>query len=268
MNWSRLFFAFAVVSISSVSAFGQFMISGETREATLKVKIFVKQSAKFRYENFTVLLPRGELDDISKYGSRGQWAEMRELFQKLKPLRTPEGDSYRYYGIGMATEALAYADNSIQEYDDLINTARLYYAIAIAMNPSEPYFKEARNRVGAVTLVSDHRRHALAPGPVKKHEPPGDSRLPAVQIHRIPAVQIKRLPSPIVGTGAATQISNREVVELVRAGVREKYLVWLIHECPQPKFDLKVDGIRYLKQNKVANVVIEAMRQRQSHPTK
>ena len=98
-------------------------------------------------ESFTVPLPRRRLKPLSLMASKGQWAELREASQNLTPLTKPDEDAYRIYLIGLAAEALAYADrHNSAEATKLLSDAIQYYSKAKDQKPVEKGFGLAATR--------------------------------------------------------------------------------------------------------------------------
>lgn len=250
-----LFLAMAFSVICSEQAYGQFSdASGAKREVVLKRRIAPRSET---FEDLVVLLPRGELDRISDQGAAGNWAQMLKLLKEMPAMQSAVKESYRYYGIGLASEALAYANANAILAGGLIDDAKIFYSLALHDMPEGPdylYVAEAFKR------AEKELKNYEAESYFRRLEPDRFSRAVTAK----PGSGKELRSTPKVGRGVQRVMVNRDVVELTQAGLSEENLVWAISGQDRTQFDLSPDGLKYLIANKVTNTIIKAMRKRYS----
>jgi hypothetical protein len=165
---------------------------------------------------------------------------MRDLLEGLIPFEQPTEESYRHYGIGLAAEALAYGEERLPVSAQFLELAEIHYRLAVGLNQEEKYFVEAQKRAfeALQNVWQILRRPDLGLAP-------------------------SRRSTSIVGTGVVRPLTNAVVIELVKAGLNEENLLWLIKNQREGQFDLSPQGLKHLLDNKVSNAVIGAMRELQ-----
>jgi hypothetical protein len=189
-------------------------------------------------EKLEVPLPRGKLDQAASLGQAGRWGAMLEQLEQTAQLPS-DADAYRLYGIGVASEALAYAtsDRSVQR--DLIARASQEYKAAIRLKPDESEFRRAETRIASSLAALD------------------------VTAAGSPAVS-GAAAQPVATRGAGgSEWTNAAVIELFKEGLKEKELIEAIRGAKSPAFDVdSPTGLLQLTRAGLPAAVISAMREK------
>lgn len=189
-----------------------------------------------------VPLPRGSFDQASSLAEAGRWGAMLEQLEQAAPLAGAD-DAYRLYGIGVACEALAYADSDRSVQRDLIARASQEYKAALRLKPDEGEFRRAENRIASSLAALD----ATA----------------ALGTDAAAASGTRGQPAAPAGTTGGSQWTNAAVIELFREGLTETALIEAIRSAPSPAFDVvSPTGLLQLKRSGLPETVIRAMRER------
>jgi hypothetical protein len=203
-------------------------------------------------ENVEVRLARGALDSANDFAEKGLWNRMLEQLETMKPLDSPEDDSYRLYNIGVGYEALAYQAEDIKAAKKYLDEAAINYGKAVDANPHEKEFLDAQNR------ISTAQAHYSKLGSTGSVVPP------APVITRggsAPAAT----PAAASSAAPADALTNAQIIELAKSGLDDQNLIATIKDAPRVNFDLSANGTLELLKGGVKNNVVAAMRAR-SHP--
>lgn len=221
-------------------------------------------------ERFSVLLPLGKLDQLSRIAQTQSWQKVLEGAETMKPLEKPEDDAYRVYLIGLANEALAYTQTNNEAVRDFLFKARKAYDDARMKKSGEKEFIEPWTRVDkAVTQYDKIKRQieeyqkylaskaAPAPAPNNAGAVPGQ-----------PVVQPEVAKTPDKGASSSSEPevwTNQTVIQLWQSKVSERILLQAIAEATQVKFDTKSPkGLSQLSEAKIPDSVIGAMMEKMS----
>lgn len=192
--------------------------------------------------------PNNDVDDLNKLADAGQWSRMADELERMKPLSDPKKDAYRLYNIGVANEAQAYAATDLAVTKRFLERASAMYALALEWKPDEEYFQPAIARVTESKKSFDEFERQLgivaAGGSLPDLTPAGEAD---------PATTT---------TAAGAGMTNKDVIDLVRAGLSEDNLLAAIKDAKAVMFDLSVEGLKELMAAKVPNAVVAAMRAR------
>lgn len=206
----------------------------------------------------TVLLgrPNGDVDDLNKLAKAGQWSRMAAELERMKPLSDPKKDAYRLFNIGVANEAQAYAADDLGTTKRFLERASAMYARALQIKPDEEYFPPPIARVTDSRALFDEfeRQQTLlaSGGSLPNLMPAGAAE---------PAAATTGAAAPATGGAPMT---NKDVIDLLRAGLSEENLIAAIKDAKTVKFDLSVAGYKELLAAKLPNTVLTAMRRRQT----
>jgi hypothetical protein len=112
-------------------------------------------------ETLEIELARGgALDDALKYADVRQWTKMAEALETMAPYKEPRDESYRYYDLGVAYEALGYSAETAEGAKRNLEEAAADYGKAADLNPAERGFLEPQNRI---EIALEHYKKLNAP---------------------------------------------------------------------------------------------------------
>lgn len=224
------------------------------------------------YEELEILLPVGDWKQASRLGQEGLWGRMRDAYEKTDPKNDSERDSYRYFGIGLAYEALAYQAESVQQTMKLLQDATINYSKAIEMNPKEKYFLSPQKRID--DAVAQYRKLTDQLGEYAKskaiqvpagHTSEAKAIEPSAPVS--PAASIPAVSSSVAKPTASAQsaaMTNQDIIKFLQQGADEATILTVIKTATSVNFDFSSQGIGALIENKISGRVIEAMKERQS----
>jgi hypothetical protein len=227
------------------------------------------------FEEIEVMLPVGDWKSVSRSGQTRLWGRMRDTLEKMEdPKRKPKDDAYRYFGIGLAYEALAYEAEDLQQTRKLLDDAAFNYSKAIELNMEEKYFLSPQKRIDDAImqyrkLVDQQAEFAKAKGlPTASGSQPAGAKAssPVAPTPTPTAVPAAPTPPPASTTSAGAKstqaMTNQDVIELAKKGLAEDELIATIKEAPAVQFDLGPQAKIALLENMVPSKVITAMRLR------
>jgi hypothetical protein len=215
-------------------------------------------------ENVEVRLARGSLDQYNDFAEKGLWNRMLEPLETLKPLDTPEEDSFRLYNIGVGYEALAYQAEDLKAAKKYLDEAAINYGKAVDTNPHEKEFLDAQNRIAtAQAHYAKLGSAASAASPVAKAASPASA--PAALPSRSPAQARVQASSAAATAPSDDTLTNAQVIELFKQGMDEENLIATIKDAHKVNFDLSTNGQMELLKGGIKGKVLMAMRAR-AHP--
>lgn len=205
--------------------------------------------------------PNDPIDDLNALGQAGLWARMLEQLELMKPLSDPKKEAYRLYNIGVASEAVAYDTDDTGTSKKLLERASGLYGQALEMKPDERYFREPQTRIsqGLAAYAEIERQQML----IAEAEANAAKTVAAAATSGSTPTGARDLASP----APTASFSNRDVIDLVGAGLDEANLLSAIKDAKEVAFDLSPAGLKELLVGKVSNRIIVAMRAKQSPPT-
>ena len=213
-------------------------------------------------EKVDVELARGSaLDQYNDFAEKGLWNRMLEPLETMKPLDTPEDDSFRLYNIGVGYEALAYAAEEVHMAKKYLDEAAVNYGKAVDANPHEKEFLDAQNRI---STAQAHYAKLGSQAPVSKTVQPAET--PATKVST-PVVSSASAPSAPVAKSSSADgpLNNAQVIDFVKNGMDEENLIAIIKEAPKTDFDLSASGINELLKGGIKGKVLTAIRSK-AHP--
>lgn len=204
-------------------------------------------------EQFTVYLPKGKLETISKMALAGDaWGKVLVEAEKMPPFPKPEDESYRAYMIGLAKEALAYAQTSKEETRNYLFDARKYYNEAKTKKPKEEKFLEPYTRVDKALIQYDRiirqeeQYRAYLEEVKKKNE-----KIPPSQRMDMAADPCDPMP---------TVWNNQMIICMFKQGTPAAEIKAFVDSVPSPQFDAaSTSGTLQLKGAGLPTDVIVAM---------
>lgn len=217
-------------------------------------------------EPVKIFLPRGKVEDVSKLGQAGLWEKMREGMKKMGELKNPKDEAYRQFGIGAASEGMAYLAEDLTTTQTLLEAAVVHYNQAIEMKSDEKYFLNPLKRIeeslaqykklsSQLALYAQSRTIQKPAGGEDGSRGTLTQPVPAPRATPAPA---SKQPAP---SGAVT---NQQVIEMVKAGLSEAIIITSLKRTPAVQFDLSPQGLIELGTNKVSEAIINAMQARQN----
>ena len=232
-------------------------------------------------ERFSVKLPKGKFEDLSKVALTQSWGKVLEGAESMEPLPKEKDDSYRHYLIGLSNEALAYEQTNNDAARDYLFRARKAYEDARAKNAGEEEYIQPWTRVDKalaqyekIKRQAEEYRNYLAS---KKVESKSPAPVQGAQPDSIPANSTptseknpdkKSEGNPVVsggGSGGSEAIwDNQMVIKLWKQGnVTEQRLVEFVKNAPTHKFDpFSAQAVLELTGAGVPQSIIDAMIQK------
>jgi hypothetical protein len=235
-------------------------VNNENELMILLVNNVVKQMAKSVTQTTAEIptpLPGGKLKDLSDLAKRGEFGTMAERLQTLPAFPKPEDDAFRFYMLGVAKEAQAYAAGDPDSTHQLLTKAVLDYEKAVAMRSDDQRMRDAELRVRQAirqrdAIVKQQEDFARA---VKQKEE--EQKRAAEAKKQSIAEGQKRAVTVKPGT-------NEEIIEALKAGLDENtILTGLIESNADPHYNVNtLAGLKQLKDAKVPAKLISAMQAR------
>jgi hypothetical protein len=199
------------------------------------------------------LMGKGDLGRFARLAQAGQWAEYIESIRSL-PEQKPdskgessfEGD--RHYNLSIAHEARYYETmwkdyKRAEQYFDLADSD---LRKARQFDPREGEYINAQARLGKAKQYFDTIKERF-PQDVDPPEGKGGGR----DITTTPQPQP---PSP------PDAMTNKDVIEMVNAGVGERLIIEQINDAPDKQFDTSTKGIIQLTKAGVSEKIIDAIK--------
>lgn len=201
----------------------------------------------------TVLLARSDaVDKLNSLAQNRRWADWLKGLMEVIPNKDRKRESYRAHNIAVAHEALAYdADSTARSRELLTNAARIV-AEASTMNRDEKYFTQAMERISQSATAYERLDELQASA---ASMPPATAAPAPASARTAPSAAPSAAP-------AKTLITNKDVIDLRKAGLDDDNLIAAINEATSVQFDLSPAGLKDLLSAKVSNKVIAAMRAR------
>jgi len=220
-------------------------------------------------ETLVVNLPRGKVEDFSKFGHAGLWEKMREGVDKMGAFPKPADEAYRQFALGIANEALGYDAPRVEDSIKLFEEAGINYDKALELKRDEKYF------LSPITRLRDSlEKYKKLAGQIVEYEKSKSPSKPQAESRdsgekgggtnpraQVPLPQPQSQPTPSTAPQALT---NQKVIEMVKAEFDDANIIDTINKAPAVQFDLSFEGKMQLKGNKVSNSVITAMTQKQN----
>lgn len=210
-------------------------------------------------EQFTVLLPKGKLESISKLAmTGGAWGKVLNEAERFTPFTKPDEESYRVYLLGLANEALAYEQVNKEETRNYLFEARKHYSDAKNKKPGETRYLDPYARVDKaliqydriIKLEADYQTYlAEVEKKNKARGGPAPSQTPSDPCDPMPAVW-----------------NNQMLICQFKQNVSPADLIELIKTEPAPRFDgTSTEGFAQLKNAGIPMQVILAVRARMAN---
>jgi hypothetical protein len=202
----------------------------------------------------------GELNTPNKLASNYLWTRYLEALSELKPFPDEREDAYRFYDIGVANEALAYATKDVGAAQRYLQEASINYGKAVEGKADEKDFLPAQTRIGAALAHFAATKDLVATASKAEREsPPPPPPAPKVERAAI---------APAASTGGGSQgsvLRNQDVIDMVKGGVDASQVIDTIKEAMKVDFDLSPKGLIALSGAGVNKDIQAAMRAK-SHP--
>jgi len=206
-------------------------------------------------ENISVLVPRGSLDDLSRLATSGNWNRYLDALQDRKPSPDPVAESYRQYAIGLANEALGYAEESPITALVYLEEAAARYNAALEANPAEKFFIEGYSPFLSpgpkVSAPLDRVRSALVGYQIAKK----------FMLLRESTKTIHDSKGPVPEGEPDEALDNQGIMRMVEAGLSEEIIMTAIDNAPLREFDDSARGLIQLHKAKVGAKIIAKIQQ-------
>jgi Family of unknown function (DUF6340) len=183
--------------------------------------------------------PSGKLEPACKLAQAGQWTRALESWATIPTFKDPKDEAYRIYNIGLAHEIMGYSAGDSQDFESALSEldkAAENYGLAADKNTGEKYFKDPQARIKTslqyYTALRDQNGNRLKPNAGGG----GNS-------------------GPTVSGG----LTNDQVIEFVRSGFSEDFVVDQIRTSKNPSFGVTPADLIKLKQAGVNERIITEM---------
>lgn len=207
-----------------------------------------------------VLLARSsEVDPFNTLAQNRRWNDWLKELQTVKPNRDRKRDAYRVHNVAVAHESLAYEASTPEEALESLTLAARLIAQSAQLNDDEKYIKESVERIGRSTAA--YQRLATLYAQLTDVAP----ARPAIRPQSARGAGAADVPG-VGKAAAAAALTNKDVIDLVAAGLDEENLLATVKEARAVSFDLTPAGLKALLAAKVSNRVINAMRARANRP--
>jgi hypothetical protein len=207
-----------------------------------KVVVQIAQNLVPYPETIEVLIakgPSGKLEPACKLAQAGQWTRALENWETMPAFRDPKDEAYRIYNIGLAHEVMGYSAGTSQDFESALSEldkAAESYGLAVDKNTGEKYFKDPQTRIKTslqyYTALRDQNGNRSKPKVLA-----GGNSGPAV-------------------SGTSGGLTNDQVIEFVRTGFSEDFVLDQIRTSPNPSFSVTPGDLIKLKQAGVNERII------------
>jgi hypothetical protein len=201
----------------------------------------------------------GELNTPNKLASNYLWTRYLEALSELKPFPDEREDAYRFYDIGVANEALAYATKDVGAAQRYLQEASINYGKAVEGKADEKDFLPAQTRIGAALAHFAATKDLAATASKPERESPPPPPPPAPKVEKAAATPAASASSEN-GTSQSNVLKNQDVIDMVKGGVDASQVIDTIKEATQVQFDLSPKGLIALSSAGVNKDVQAAMR--------
>ena len=212
---------------------------------TSKIVPQIAQSLVPYPETIEVLIakgPSGKLEPGCKIAQGGQWTRALESWETIPAFKDQKDEAYRIYNIGLAHEIMAYSAGASQDFESALSEldkAAENYGLAVDKNTGEKYFKDPQTRIKTSLQYYTTLRDQSGTGPKPKV-----------------AAQGGTAPAQAAG------LTNDQVIEFVRNGFSEAFVLDQIRTSPNAHFSVAPADLIKLKQAGVNERIIMEMIQR------
>ncbi len=223
-------------------------------------------------ERFTVQLPLGKLEQLSRVAQTQSWGKVREGAETMAPFPKEADDSYRIYLVGLANEAAAYEQTTNDATRDYLFKARTAYDQCRTKNPGEKYFIEPWTRVDKAVTQYDKIKRQAAEYQQYVATKSGRAVTPPAQPKPVPAQDNNTGRgnssdgAPAVNSGGSSDVwNNQTILQFWKSGVTEPGLIEYVKMAEKHNFDVASPAaLKELIDAKVPPAVIRAMRAKAS----
>ncbi|HEU4387060.1 MAG TPA: hypothetical protein VFV34_04640 [Blastocatellia bacterium] len=212
-----------------------------------------------RVDRVTAVLPVGKLQRASEILSAKQPDDALQMLVAMPRFKSLNDEAYRLYLIGVCSEASSYAAPHLNTSLKLLEDAQTNYRQATELKPAESIFWIAKNRVDyAIPAYQDaiSQIGAFEESKRRLSEKLGAPDSVRQEFARTVFRDILRARTQ----GDQPQpVTNGTVIDWIRSGVAEDYIIASIAHAPQAQFDLSAGGQQDLKRAGATGRIIKEM---------
>ncbi len=206
-----------------------------------------------------VLLPKGKLKNASELFKQGLLDQSLDVLNATQPFRDSRDDAYRLYSLGVADEAKAFTFDDPVLTKQYLERAVSRYEQATRLKPKEDNFwgplHRAEMSLYEYQRLTDHMRRIEVRKKMMLEDP---------AIARTDQTTQPDSPPDKGGPPRLMIITNDTIVDWVKQGVSEDYILASIKHSPTNGFDLSRGARSRLIQAGVKNRIIKAMQSSQT----
>ena len=178
--------------------------------------------------------PSGKLEPACKLAQAGQWTQALEGWETIPAFKDPKDEAYRIYNIGLAHEVIAYSAGDFESALSELGKAAENYGLAADKKTDEKYFKDPQTRIKTSLQYYTTLRDQNGKGSKPKVVAAGGNSGPA----------------------APVGLTNDHIIEFVRSGFSEDFVVDQIRTSQNPSFSVTPPDLIKLKQAGVNERII------------
>jgi hypothetical protein len=202
------------------------------------------------------------------------------VLEERAPFKGGEDEAYRQYALGLAYEAMSYGADDVATTLRYLERAAQHYNDAINGNPKEDYFFKPHET--ALAVQGWHKVENIVrreDEPIKKVTQPPLERV-QTSLAKYQTIATQQAAYEGVGGGSTAagakglktagataapapgEMTNKDVVDMARAGVDEDLILGAVADAAACSFDLTSKGLIELSKAKVSKIVIKALQEK------
>jgi hypothetical protein len=192
-----------------------------------------------------VYVAKGKLEPGCKLAEGAQWTRALESWETFPAFKNPKDEAYRVFNIGVAHEALAYSAGASRDFESslrYLDKAAENYGLAVELNAGEKYFKDPQGRIQTSLKYYTTLRDQSS-GDKSAASSSGKDGTSSVSSEKPPA----------------DGLTNDGIIEYVRSGFTEDFVLDQIRTTPKPRFSVAPTDLVKLKQAGVSEQIITEM---------
>lgn len=211
-----------------------------------------------RNETVEVVLPKGNLSQTSQLLKSGLWDQAIARLEATPAFKKPKDEAYRLYSLALAREATVFTTDDPVTIKERLERVVEPYRVATTLYPKEDYFWQSRNRAEWALYLYERKIVQT-----RKFEECAGKQSGQACSSLLEEVKRAAKPVPV--------LTNDKIIEMVRQGLAEEYIIASIKHARSRGFDLSQAGRASFAQAGVNKRIIREMqrpqRQRsQTHP--
>lgn len=203
-----------------------------------------------RNETVEVVLPKGGLSQTSRLQKSGLWSQAVAKLEAMPAFKSPKEEAYRLYSLALSREAMVFTTDDLATIRERLERVVELYRNATGLYPKEDYFWQNRNRAEWALYLYELKMLQARKFEECAGKQSGQSCLSLLE-------EVKRVSKPL------PVLTNDKVIEMVRQGLSEEYIIASIEHARSRSFDLSQAGRASLARSGVNKRMIREMQRPQ-----